>query len=227
MGLEFSRKFLYHPTINRSMGNWSYGYKVEIGYNPQRQFLFFHGNRGCAQDRLPLVGLYGDGIYYIHEYMGYGSMAYQEPNKTSIINHSIDAVEHLDISKPIYLIGESLGSAVVSEIVSKREIHNLKGIILITPFCRLTEIANKFVPVIGGVLLKDKYNCIDNLKNYKGEVVIIGGKKDKITPYNHSERLQEATNGHLLTFNGDHNEVYKYSYQWLNPLKKILFDKIE
>jgi pimeloyl-ACP methyl ester carboxylesterase len=90
------------------------------------------------------------------------------------------ALEIYDKYKPDIIIGRSLGTAVASYVASKRKV---KGIILITPFDSIENIAKKKYPIFPiSLLLKYKFKEAEYISKTKATVVIIALKHDDIIP---------------------------------------------
>ena len=66
-------------------------------------------------------------------------------------------------------------------------------LILTAPFASLTELVqSKYRLYPASILLKEKYNNIAWLENYKGRVVILHGEEDIIIPPRFSKYLYDA-----------------------------------
>ena len=105
--------------------------------------IVFHGNAGSAINR----------IYYLQalerlgyrvilaEYPGYGARK-GSPSETTLISNGVETLKLAlnDFGGPIFLWGESLGSGVVSGIIQTRQTQ-VKGIVLVTPFDSLANVA--------------------------------------------------------------------------------------
>jgi predicted alpha/beta hydrolase family esterase len=220
------RNLLYHPSPAEA-GNWKYGVYQFIGQpkQDQNQFLLFHGNEGNAQGRLPVVGTYGLGHYYLNEYVGFGARYNETANKKDIILQAQKALEALDPTLPIYLIGESLGTGVVCEIARYCKV-TISGIILITPYATMGEMANLMLPILGGLFLIDRYNCTHHLKALKKKsnvrVIVVAGLRDTMIPFSQAIKVQKAGKGELISFNGDHHQAYQLKGEWIERAMMLL-----
>jgi pimeloyl-ACP methyl ester carboxylesterase len=97
------------------------------------------------------------------------------------------ALEIYDKYKPDILIGRSLGTAVAGYIASKRKV---RGIILITPFDSIENIAKKRYPIFPiSLLLKYKFKEVEYISKTKAPVVIIALKNDDIIPNSSLQNL--------------------------------------
>jgi uncharacterized protein len=177
--------------------------------------IILHGNAGAASDRSyylkPLTQL-GFRII-LAEYPGYGGRR-GDPGEEVFVD---DAKETLRLAaaqsgQPIFLLGESLGCGVVAAAVKDSTVK-VDGIILITPWDTLLSVAKDKVPWLPVQwLLHDRYDSVQNLKDYKGRIVIVGAEMDEIIPVKHARKLFESLPGShenhkmLIIKNAHHND---------------------
>jgi pimeloyl-ACP methyl ester carboxylesterase len=174
--------------------------------------LIFHGNAGSASDR----------FYYVHElqrlyfqvvlceYPGYGA----RPGPLREVAFVADAVETArgaveEFGEPLYVLGESLGCGIATALAARDDIA-VKGVVLITPWDNLPNLAQVLYPYIPArLLLKDKYDNIKNLRHYKGPIAVIRAGKDEIIPEKRTMHLFDSLpeNKRLWTLDGaGHND---------------------
>jgi pimeloyl-ACP methyl ester carboxylesterase len=97
------------------------------------------------------------------------------------------ALEIFDKYKPDFLIGRSLGSAVASFVASKRDV---KGVVLITPFDSIENIAKAKYPIFPiSLLLKYNFKEAEFISKTNAPVVVIALKHDDVIPKNSLENL--------------------------------------
>ena len=205
--------FIYYPqktdpqhikqaAESRNLRLWPDSVKTYRGFvspdpSPQSRgtILVFHGNAGQALDRTYYAGALSRLGYRVilAEYPGYGS----RPGKTSEKEFTADAVESIRLASmefggPIYLIGESLGCGVASAAVAKTMIP-IDGVALITPWDSIINVARDkywFLPVKW--MLKDRYDNVANLANYRGPVAVVMAGQDGIIPNRLTQRLYDS-----------------------------------
>ena len=120
------------------------------------------------------------------------------------------AVEIYDKYKPDIIMGRSLGSAVAAYTAFKK---NPEGVLLVTPFDSIAEIAKDkypFLPV--GILLKHKFEEYKWIGKYKGKVNVLLVEKDDIIPEKSIEKLLKSIPDLQKTvkINTSHSDVYKH-----------------
>ncbi len=175
--------------------------------------IVFHGNAGLAYHRafyIDALSQYGLRVI-LAEYPGYGGRE-GRPSESALVT---DATETLRLAYrayggPVYLWGESLGSGVVSGVVSQTDVP-IAGLVLFTPWDSLPNLAQThywYLPARWLVL--DQYNSVENLQGYQGKVAVILAEMDEVVPMKHGRKLYESitTNKKLWLFEATtHNAV--------------------
>lgn len=147
--------------------------------------IVFHGNAGHAGHRVFYArALAPLGVRTIlAEYPGYGPRA-GRPSEAAIVEDAAGFVRlaHERHGEPIWLVGESLGAGVAAA-VAAREPYRVQGIVLITPWNRLAEVAAihyPFLPVRW--LLRSDYDSVKALERFDGPKLVIVATRDDIVP---------------------------------------------
>lgn len=173
--------------------------------------IVFHGNGGIAAYRDYYPGSLAPLGYrtILAEYPRYGGRG-GELGEESYVS---DALETIRIASEtyggkIYLLGESMGCAVAAA-AAKQAGSGINGLVLFTPWDTLLSLAREKVPyLLVRPIMKDKYDSIVNLKEYKGRIAVIGAERDDIVPIGHAVKLYESLPGpkKMWTLKGaDHN----------------------
>ena len=195
------RSLLFHPT-NRNdtslLVPWEEGGKV-VGFcrevdQPDTVWLMMHGNAGQASNRdYVLEVMPPDDALYVMEYPGYGDRP-GKPSRAAIDAAAREAYGLLCErypNTPIGVIGESIGSGPASHLASGPRPPD--KIVLIVPFDSLQRVASRhfsFLPV--SLLLLDRWDNRESLKNYRGSVQIFGARDDQVIPCEHARNLAES-----------------------------------
>lgn len=175
------------------------GFAGTVPADPKRgTIVVFHGNAGTASDRAYYVkALAPLGFRVIlAEYPGYGNRKGRLGEK-SFVKDGRETVKLIfeHYGRPIYLAGESLGSAVAASILKESPVP-IDGLILITPWRSLLAVAKEKFPWLPvRLLLCDKYDTAANIKSYQGRIAVIGAEHDDIIPADHARALYEALTG--------------------------------
>lgn len=157
--------------------------------------IVFHGNGGSALNRLHyLVALERLGFKVIlAEYPGYGARD-GHPSERALVADARATVQDAqrDFSGPIYLWGESLGSGVATALAADSTLP-VEGLVLITPFTSLTDVAQSvywFLPVRW--LLRDRYDNVANLSGSGKPTAILAAGEDEIIPQAQAQELYDT-----------------------------------
>lgn len=217
---SFQKKFIYkplphhpqHPTVEKIYN--SNGKLLAMDFNQdntQQTLIIFHGRDRNAGYRGYFSKIFGNNSrLLVIEYPGFGENYQQKISKKNILTHCHEAISHIltTVKGPITIVGESLGSGIAAEIAYY---YNLPKLILITPYSKLSDIAqSKFWYLPTKALLKDNYDNINNLKNYLGEVLFIISEDDKLIPPKFGKKL-------LHSFDGKKEEIFVLAashYDW-------------
>ena len=121
----------------------------------------------------------------------------------------------------IVIYGESLGTGVATHLSQKK---NFAGIILETPFTSMTNAAKAFYPYIPvGLLLKDKFNNEEKIRNINAPVLIMHGEADQIVPFNMGKKMYEIANEPKYSYFTKHdNHMMEYDENLVKALNSFL-----
>jgi pimeloyl-ACP methyl ester carboxylesterase len=125
---------------------------------------------------------------FILEYPGYEDRP-GSPSEDSLFNAASEAFRTLSTNQPIYLVGESLGTGVASYLAGTCS-NKIAGVVLISPFNRLTDVAqNDFPQLPVRSLLVDRFPSDEYLRYYHGKVGIMVDGRDTVVPEKFGLRL--------------------------------------
>ena len=174
--------------------------------------IVFHGNAGHAGHR----SFYADALTplgwrgILAEYPGYGPRA-GKPGERSLVDDATEtvALAHHQYGEPLLLVGESLGAAVAAA-AGQRQQERTAGLLLITPWDRLAQVASHHYPWLPVKwLLRDQYDTATRLAGFDRPVVVAVAGQDSIVPARFGAALHAALRGpkHLLRIDGaGHND---------------------
>ena len=198
--------------------------------NVKGTIIIFHGNAGSAIDR----SYYSDVLVklgyrvLLAEYPGYGGRSGKPSEKVFVADaRKTIKLIHQEYGSPLYVWGESLGSGVVASTVSDSKLP-VDGIVLITPWDSLPNLAktlyNSF-PVKWLVL--DKFDSVNNLKSFPGNIGILIAGKDEVIPPDLGNNLYKSLpdNNKKLWFleNAGHNDwIYYLDDSWWEEVLDFL-----
>ena len=161
------------------------------------QVLIVYGNGswtvGCAQYGQVIQSLDALDVFIL-EYPGYADRP-GSPSQENIFDAADEAFELLGKDKPIYLVGESLGSGVAAHLAGDYP-SNIAGLMLLSPFNRLTDVAQARMPFLPvKLMLIDRFPSTDYLQKYRGPVGIMVDGRDEVVPEKFGIRLFDSYAG--------------------------------
>ncbi len=213
---SIERELLFFPTHrpqNNSLASWIKNGEI-IGYSrkiesPKNVWLMLHGNAGQATDRLYAVPSFStEDSVFILEYPGYGSRE-GVPSKEAFNRAAKEAYLFLRETYPhipVCVAAESIGSGPASSLSSLSRPPD--KFVLIVPFDKLSLVAQDHFPsFLVSLILRDNWDNIEALSNYKGPVEIFGAEADTVIPVGHAKALAAAIPGSkLVIIDGGHND---------------------
>ncbi len=205
--------FPTHATLSTRLTPWAGGSRT-IGFcrevpNAHAIWLMTHGNAGQAADRdyvLPRIS--EQDSLYVLEYPGYG-LREGSPSLESMNRAASEAYRLLrsrNPRTPVCVLGESIGSGPACALA--REPVPPDKIVLVVPFDSLAHVASgkfPFLPI--RLMLHDRWDNVESLREYAGAVEIYGAKDDAIIPIEHAKALaHELPKAHFTAIPGGHND---------------------
>jgi hypothetical protein len=164
---------------------------------PVARAIVLHGNAGTALDRTYYRDvLQGPGLPPVEilllEYPGYGPRS-GSPTQASIVAAAVDAVDLLGGEPPVFVVGESLGSAAAALAAAARP--QVAGLLLVTPVSSVTALASRHYAVVPAFLVRDAFRADLALPRYGGRVAFLLAGRDEVAPPDLARALFEAYPG--------------------------------
>lgn len=182
----------YHTATNKRIS------AVEVwpanDYATEKYLVFSHGNACDIVNMIDyLINLANNLRIRIlaYDYVGYGMSNMSEPTEQECYNSLEATINYLTIDRSIpksnlYLVGQSLGTGVVIDYVSKHPWNN--PIMIISPFKSICSIASETFKYLTAI---DKFKNISKIKNVTCPVKIFHGKNDDLINISHGLELYE------------------------------------
>ena len=235
-GCALQRRLIYFPTRldpgsaekaadQEGFRAWRNSSGKIIGWNlpatntPSASVLIVHGNAGCALDRVYIARPIHDAApfdVYILEYPGYGARS-GAPSLSSLVAAGDEAFDALPKNLPRYIVSESLGAGVAAHI-AKAHPSEAAGMLLFAPYNNLASVAQNRMPFLPAYLmLVDRYNPAEWLKDYSGPIKIVLAEQDEVTPMKFGRRLFVSYHGPKtlqIVPHAHHNDIAAQSPDW-------------
>nr|WP_083650088.1 alpha/beta fold hydrolase [Amycolatopsis sp. CB00013] len=166
------------------------------------------GNAGNRSFRAPLArALTARGLSVLFlDYRGYGGNP-GEPSENGLALDVRAAQDFLtrEAGTPMIYFGESLGSAVVTELATERP---PSALVLRSPFVDLASVGQRHYPFLPvRWLLRDEFPTKDAVARVKAPVTVVFGAEDSIVPAEQSREVARAAGARTIEVPGaDHND---------------------
>jgi len=239
----FQRNLLYHPTENNYSGDKilvdvekikiktqdnielvSWYHKKNL--NNYKTILFLHGNAGSLENRIHKINHFKDMNvnFLIVAWRGFSGNK-GKPTEKGLYEDARSAVRWLKsngvLENNIIIYGESLGTGVATEIAQNK---NFAGVILESPFTSMIDAGKDKYPYLPvRLLLKDKYESYQKIKNIKSPVLIMHGKVDNIVPFHMGKKMYELANDPKYYYFSEYDDhMMEYNEKLLKALKDFV-----
>jgi pimeloyl-ACP methyl ester carboxylesterase len=194
--------------------------------------MVLHGNAGYALHRVyyarGFAALDEGWQVFLFEYPGYGARD-GSPSEEAIKRAALAALQRLldeDDARPVYLVGESLGSGVAAYLAAEYSAQ-VAGLLLVTPFTSLVDVAAHHYPVLPvRLFLRERYDNREALARYGGPVAFLLAGRDEIVPTRLGRELYDRYRGPKwlrVDENAGHNSLdFRPGASWWRELSSFL-----
>jgi pimeloyl-ACP methyl ester carboxylesterase len=195
------------------------GWKLPATVSPTGSVLVVHGNAGCALNRGYIARPVHEAAardVYVLEYPGYGARA-GSPGMKSFLAAGEEAFALLPDTMPIHLVSESLGAGVASHLAMLHG-DRVSGLMMFAPYNNLASVGRRQMPFLPvRLILRDRFNPAEWLKDYRGPVSIVLAGSDEVIPSDLGRKLYDGYAGpkRLQVIEGaHHNDIAEQSPAW-------------
>lgn len=194
--------------------------------------IVFHGNAGHAGHRefyAPMLSPLGFRVI-LAEYPGYGPRGGSLGERPLVKDaEQTIALAHQTYGSPLLLIGESLGAAVAAA-AGARHGDKIAGLLLITPWDQLANVASHHYPFLPvSMFLHDRYNSVFHLASFRLPVVVALAEQDDIVPRRFGEALFESLSTRkqlkIMPDAGHNDWIFHLDRQWWQEVTQFLLDE--
>jgi pimeloyl-ACP methyl ester carboxylesterase len=210
------------------------GWKSTGDRSARNRILVFHGNAGYALHRDYFVAgfqaLGDEWEVFLFEYPGYGARE-GTPSAANFKSAAEQAMKSLMAtdSRPIFVIGESLGSGIASYLAATFP-QQVAGLLLVTPFSSLADVAAHHYPYLPvRTLLSERYDSVEALAHYRGPVAFLIAGRDEVVTTRLGLQLYNSYAGpkwlHVEAHAGHNTLPYHPGAAWWGEASKFLISR--
>ncbi|MCP4623333.1 MAG: alpha/beta hydrolase [bacterium] len=181
--------------------------------------IYYGGNAEEASHNLWELEPYPTDSFLFMNYRGYGR-SQGRPGEKALCKDALFIFDYIVATymidpDHIILIGRSLGTGVAAHVAHQRQV---RGIILITPFDSLADVAQKHYPVFPvKLMLRHPFNSAALAPDIKTPALILVAADDEIVPPKSAYALAERWGGaqEVVTIeNATHNDIQNDPRYW-------------
>ena len=216
----YVNRFAEHETTFEHDGVKLHGWFVRKDITAESPLIVYYGgNAEEVSGNLLDLKSYRDSALLFMNYRGYGRSK-GRPSEKNLVSDALfilDEVvrrENIDLQH-VVLLGRSLGSGVATQVAHQREV---RGVILITPFDSLANVAKSHYPVFPvKLLVRHPFESVKFAKDIAIPALNIMGSSDGIIPNRHSKALAKAWKGEMesvIIQQADHNNIQLFPQYW-------------
>ena len=194
---------------------------------PAPAVIFAHGNGELIDywpEMLQNFNRMGIGLLLV-EYPGYGRSS-GKPTQDTVTQafmaayDTLASFEKVD-SRRIVMFGRSVGGGAVCALALKR---SAAALILMSTFTSVQSMALKFL--VPPFLVRDPFDNLKGIRQYRGPVLLIHGRHDRIVPFENSARLHRvAHTSRLIEYDAGHNNCPPDWTQFWKDVSQFLKDQ--
>ena len=181
--------------------------------------VYYGGNAEEVSVNLADLDRFGAGAYLFMNYRGYGDSG-GRPSQAALCRDAVHILDHVLRREKIpredvVLMGRSLGSGVAVHVAAQRKV---RGVILVTPFDSLTNVARHHYPIFPvRLLLKHPFDSRTLAPAIRTPALVLIGSRDEVIPNESSVNLASAWGGPVETVvieGAGHNDVHLDPLYW-------------
>ncbi len=168
---------------------------ITKGEPDKKTFVFFHGNAGNAEHRIPMMKVLtaAGHTVVLAEYRGYADNP-GKPTESTLVSDAETLMAYLislgTQQQDIILMGRSLGTGIATNLATK---YDIAALILIAPYTSLVDIAANTYPYFPvRLLMKDKFDSKAIIGNVTSPILMLHGEMDTIIPLKFGKTLFES-----------------------------------
>ncbi|WP_280771489.1 alpha/beta hydrolase [Salipaludibacillus daqingensis] len=216
---ELSEELSFHGEDGKELHGWLVNAE-QHGNETHRLLIYYGGNAEELSGQIPLMTDHlQDWSVLLVNYRGYGKSE-GSPREESLYDDALLIFDQIQGRfdgglDSLVLMGRSIGTGIATKVAAERDVN---GLILISPFDSLTEVARHHYPFLPiSTLLRYSFNSAERINDISAPVMVMAGDEDRIIPEKRTRALLEKKTGSVQyeLMNGrGHNDIHIDPHFW-------------
>lgn len=162
---------------------------------------------------------------FTFDYSGFG-LSEGEATRKNVLTDGLSALDYLKTRSEIkgtklVIYGQSLGGHLAAAVGARRQ-NEIDAMVIEGAFSSHTDIASESVPILGKLLVRERYPAKKEIRKYHKPLLVIHSTEDRRIPYYMGERIYENANQPKEIYTVD-----KYHIGALQYYSREIGDKIK
>jgi pimeloyl-ACP methyl ester carboxylesterase len=205
---------LHHGDV--TLTGWFFKNEIGLGHP---LVVYYGGNAEDVTLNFADLGRFNAQSFLFMNYRGYGGSD-GKPSETALLSDALFVIDHLLTTEGIdpahvVVMGRSLGSGVAVHVAAKRKVG---GVILVTPFDSLVNVARSHYPIFPvGLMLKHRFDSAALAPGITTPALFLTASHDQVVPVRFAKKLESVWGGPVTTVSvqgTDHNTIETSPVYW-------------
>lgn len=196
------------------------GWFFKDGIGPARPLIVYYG--GNAEDvslNFADLGRFGTQSFLFMNYRGFGESG-GKPSEAALLSDALVVLDHILATERIdpghvVLMGRSLGTGVAVYVAAQRKVG---GVILVTPFDSLVNVAKAHYPIFPvRWLLRHRFDSARLAPNITTPALFLTASDDAVVPVRFAKGLEKQWGGPVTSVSvagAGHNDIESSPIYW-------------
>lgn len=199
-----------------SLNGWFFKDRIDSAHP---LIVYYGGNAEDVSHNFAELNRFSTHSFLFMNYRGYGQ-SQGRPSEGALLSDAVFVLDHVLKTEAIdpahvVLMGRSLGSGVAVHVAAKRQVG---GVILVTPFDSLVNVARAHYPIFPVKwLLKHRFDSAALATDIPTSALFLTASHDQVVPVRFAKRLEQVWGGPTTSASvdgTDHNSIETSPSYW-------------